>query len=201
MKTGSIVAIVLVALLLIAGCGGCTKYNSLVGQDENVKKAWSNVEASYQRRMDLYDNVVSTIKGSANFEQSTLTKVVEARASATQVKIDADNLTPEKLQQFQAAQSQLSANFGRLLAVAENYPDLKTTKAFQDFQAQIEGTENRINVARRDFNDAVQTYNQSVRYFPGNIIAGITGFHPKAGFAAQEGADKAPKIDFGDSSK
>lgn len=201
MKTGSIVAIVLVALLLIAGCGGCTKYNSLVGQDENVKKAWSNVEASYQRRMDLYDNVVSTIKGSANFEQSTLTKVIEARASATQVKIDADNLTPEKLQQFQAAQSQLSSNFGRLLAVAENYPDLKTTKAFQDFQAQIEGTENRINVARRDFNDAVQTYNQSVRYFPGNIIAGLTGFHPKAGFAAQEGADKAPKIDFGDSSK
>lgn len=201
MKTGSIVAIVLVALLLIAGCGGCTKYNSLVGQDENVKKAWSNVEASYQRRMDLYDNVVSTIKGSANFEQSTLTKVIEARASATQVKIDADNLTPEKLQQFQAAQSQLSSSFGRLLAVAENYPDLKTTQAFRDFQTQIEGTENRINVARRDFNDAVQTYNQSVRYFPGNIIAGITGFHPKAGFTAQEGADKAPKIDFGDSSK
>ncbi|PUZ27921.1 LemA family protein [Chitinophaga parva] len=201
MKTGSIVAIVLVALLLIAGCGGCAKYNSLVGQDENVKKAWSNVEASYQRRMDLYDNVVSTIKGSANFEQSTLTKVVEARASATQVKIDAENLTPEKLQQFQAAQSQLSSSFGRLLAVAENYPDLKTTKAFQDFQAQIEGTENRINVARRDFNDAVQTYNQSVRYFPGNIVAGLAGFHPKAGFTAQEGADKAPKIDFGDSSK
>lgn len=196
MKTGGIIAIVLVVILAFAGCGGCSKYNGLVKQDENVKNKWGAVETQYQRRSDLIGNLVATVKGAANFEQTTLTKVIEARASATSIKIDADNLTPEKLQQYQAAQAQLGSSFGRLLAVAESYPDLKANQNFRDLQAQIEGTENRIAVARQDFNDAVNQYNTEVRIFPGNIIAGITGFHQKANFAADAGAEKAPKVDF-----
>lgn len=192
MKKGIIVIVVLVLL----GMFGCGKYNGLVKQDENVKNTWGKVQSAYQRRADLIPNLVSTVKGAANFETETLTKVIEARASATQIKVDADDLTPEKLQQFQAAQGQLSQALGRLLAVSENYPQLKANQNFLDLQAQLEGTENRINVTRNDFNNAVKDYNSSMRTFPTNIIAGITGFKQKAYFEAEAGAEKAPKVQF-----
>ncbi|NSL90045.1 LemA family protein [Chitinophaga solisilvae] len=192
MKTGIIVIIVVVLL----GMFGCGKYNGLVKQDENVKNKWGVVQSSYQRRADLIPNLVSTVKGAANFETETLTKVMEARASATQIKVDASDLSPEKIQQYQAAQGQLSQALGRLLAVSENYPELKANQNFLNLQAQLEGTENRINVARNDFNDAVNGYNSNVRTFPNNIIAGITGFKQKGYFEAQAGSDKAPEVKF-----
>ncbi|CAL1520501.1 LemA family protein [Chitinophaga sp. MM2321] len=192
MKTGIIVIIVVVLL----GMFGCNKYNGLVKQDENVKNQWGVVQSSYQRRTDLIPNLVSTVKGAANFETETLTKVMEARASATQIKVNADDLTPEKLQQFQAAQGQLSQALGRLLAVSENYPDLKANANFQNLQVQLEGTENRINQARNDFNGAVRGYNSTVRTFPNNIIAGISGFKQKAYFEAEAGSEKAPEVKF-----
>ena len=194
MRKSSIILIVIGAILLMAGCGGCSTYNSLVQGDQSVKEAWSNVETNYQRRMDLYNSVIKTIEGSANFEKSTLREVLAARASATQVKVDIND--PESLAKYQAAQGQLQSSFGRLLAVAEAYPDLKTTKAFQDFQAQIEGTENRINVARRDYNAVVRSYNLSVKTFPKNIWAGIFGFKEKGYYEADPGTEKAPNVEF-----
>ena len=193
-KTLTII-IILAAILLIGGCG-CSGYNGLVSQDENVKNAWNKVQSDYQRRADLIPNLVQTVKGEANFEQTTLQNVIAARASATQMKVDASNLTPEKLQQFQAAQGQLSSALGRLLAVSENYPNLRANDAFRGLQAQLEGTENRIKVSRNDFNDAVQTYNVKVRTFPMNIFAGLFGFHVKTGFQADPGSQNAPKVDF-----
>ena len=193
-KTLTII-IILAAVVLIGGCG-CSGYNGLVGQDENVKNAWNKVQSDYQRRADLIPNLVQTVKGEANFEQTTLQNVIAARASATQMKVDASNLTPEKLQQFQAAQGQLSSALGRLLAVSENYPNLRANDAFRGLQAQLEGTENRIKVSRNDFNDAVQTYNVKVRTFPMNIFAGLFGFHVKTGFQADAGSQNAPKVDF-----
>lgn len=175
---------------------GIGAYNGMVGKEQNANEAWANVESSYQRRMDLIPNLVNTVKGYANFEQETLTKVVEARASATQVKIDPTNLTPEKLQEFQAAQSGVSSALSRLLVVAENYPDLKANQNFLDLQAQLEGTENRINVARNRFNETVREYNAAIKRFPGNLIAGMTGFQAKGFFEAQEGAEKAPEVKF-----
>jgi LemA protein len=167
-----------------------------VSQDENVKNAWNNVQSDYQKRTDLVPNLVNTVKGAANFEQTTLTNVVEARAKATQVKIDASNLSPEKLAQFQQAQGQLSGALGRLLAVAENYPTLKATQNFQDLQHTLEGIENGIRNSRNNFNGAVNDYNVKVRSFPMNIFSGVFGFKPKTGFTADPGADKAPEVKF-----
>ncbi len=196
MKTSTIVIIViLIALVFVGGCG-CSGYNGLVQQDESVKKAWNNVQSDYQRRADLIPNLVNTVKGEANFEQTTLQNVIQARASATQIKVDVNDLTPEKVQQYQAAQGQLSTALGRLLAVAENYPTLRANDAFRGLQAQLEGTENRIKVARNDFNAAVQQYNVKVRTFPMNIFAGMFGFHVKQGFTADAGSENAPKVDF-----
>jgi len=192
-RTGLFIILGIVVILIFWGCGG---YNGLVTQDENVKKAWNNVQSDYQRRADLIPNLVNTVKGEANFEQTTLQNVIQARASATQIKIDASDLTPEKLQQYQAAQGQLSQSLGRLLAVAENYPTLRANDAFRGLQAQLEGTENRIKVSRNDFNAAVQDYNVKVRTFPMNIFAGIFGFHVKQGFTADPGSQNAPKVDF-----
>ncbi|MCC6385556.1 MAG: LemA family protein [Bacteroidia bacterium] len=171
-------------------------YNKIVTLDEGVKKAWSDVETQYQRRLDLIDNLVNTVKGYANFEQTTLTNVVEARAKATQVTVDPTNLTPEKLQEFQAAQSQMSSALGRLLAVAENYPDLKANQNFLELQAQLEGTENRIAKARTDFNTASQNYNTNIRHFPVNLLASVFGFQSKSYFKADDAAATAPKVQF-----
>ena len=184
-------------VLGIIALWGISKYNGMVGKDQEVKKTWADVESDYQRRMDLIPNLVNTVKGYANFEQETLTKVVEARAKATSVNIDANNLTPEKFAQFQQAQDGVSSALGRLMVVMEKYPDLKANQNFLDLQAQLEGTENRISVARKRFNEAVQSYNSSILGFPSNIIAKIGGFVEKAFFKSAEGADKAPTVDFG----
>ena len=181
-------------IVLILFFWGCSQQRGLATADLNVQNKWSDVETNYQRRMDLYSSVIKTIEGSANFEKSTLKEVVDARARATSVRVDVNDST--SLQQFQQAQAQLQGSFSRLIAVAENYPDLKTTKAFQDFQTQIEGTENRINVARRDYNGSVNTYNQKVRLFPNNIFAGILGYHVKGYYKADAGAEKNPDINF-----
>jgi LemA protein len=173
---------------------GCNGYNGLVKSDQEIKKVWGNVETQYQRRTDLYSSVIKTIEGSANFEKTTLKEVMSARASATQVKVDIND--PATLAKYQAAQGQLQSAFGRLMAVAEAYPDLKTTKSFQDFQTQIEGTENRIGVARKDYNDAVQQYNLTVKVFPKNILANIFGYKEKAYYQANPGSENAPDIKF-----
>ena len=194
---GTIALIVIVLLLGVGGCAGCNTYNGLVGAQEEVRAAWSNVETQYQRRADLIPNLVSTVKGAANFEQETLTAVTEARAKATSINLDVSDLNdPQRLQQFQQAQEQLSGALGRLLAVSENYPDLQSVQAFRDLQAQLEGTENRIAVARRDYNQVVQQYNTQVRRFPTNIVAGLAGFDRRAMFEAEQGAEDAPEVDF-----
>ncbi len=187
--------IILAAILILGGCG-CGSYNSLVGQDETVKNSWNKVQSDYQRRADLIPNLVNTVKGEANFERGTLTDVINARASATQMKVDPNDLTPEKVQEFQAKQGQLSQALGRLLVVTENYPNLRANDAFRGLQAQLEGTENRIKTARNDFNDAVQTYNTKVRSFPTNIFAGMMGFKSRQGFTADAGSEKAPDVKF-----
>ena len=183
-------------IVLILFVWGCSGYNGLVKKDENVKNAWNNVNTEYQKRGDLVDNLVNTVKGAANFEKSTLTEVVNARAKATSVNVSADQLTPENLAKFQQAQAQLSGSLGRLLAVAENYPDLKATDNFKQLQGQLEGIENDIRNARMGFNNTVNDYNTKRRSFPLNIFAGMFGFGPKEGFKADEGADKAPKVQF-----
>jgi LemA protein len=184
---------IVIALLVFWVIG---KYNGIAGKDQAVKKSWGDVESDYQRRSDLIPNLVNTVKGYANFEKETLTKVIEARASATQMKVDASNLTPEALESFQKAQGGLSQALGRLMVVAENYPDLKANQNFLDLQAQLEGTENRINVSRKRFNEAVQDYNTAIVGFPGNLVAMIGGFKEKGFFKAAEGADKAPEVKF-----
>ena len=194
MKTKHLGLIVVIALILILGGCGCNSYNGLVKGDVSVQTAWSNVETNYQRRTDLYNSVVKTIQGSANFEKSTLQAVIEARAKATSIHVDIND--PNSLAQYQQAQGQLQSAFGRLLAVAEAYPQLQTTQAFRDFQTQIEGTENRIGVARRDYNNAVQSYNLQVRTFPNNIFAGFFHFQPKTPYKADVGSEKAPDINF-----
>ncbi len=196
MKSRNLILIVVVVFVLILGGCGCSGYNSMVGLDENVKAKWGNVQSDYQRRTDLIPNLVNTVKGAANFEQETLIKVQEARSKATSVQVDASNLTPEKLAEFQQAQAGVTSALGRLLAVAENYPDLKATKNFQDLQAQLEGTENRIKVSRNDFNTAVQEYNSSIRRFPNNIFAGMFNFKVKDSFKADPGSEKAPEVKF-----
>jgi LemA protein len=191
MKKGLIIIII---IAIVLGFVGCNSYNGLVKQDQQVQQVWSNVETNYQRRTDLYSSVIKTIEGSANFEKSTLTSVINARAQATSVKVDIND--PATLAKYQAAQGELQNAFSKLMAVSEAYPDLKTTKAFQDFQTQIEGTENRINIARRDYNAAVNSYNLQVKTFPRNIMAGIFGFHAKAYYKADAGSEKNPDINF-----
>ncbi|PRY23257.1 LemA protein [Spirosoma oryzae] len=188
--------IIVVVIALILGMYGCSSYNGLVTSDTNVQEKWSQVQTQYQRRSDLIPNLVNTVKGAANFEKGTLVAVQEARSKATSINLTADQLTPENVQKFQAAQDQLSGSLSRLLAVAENYPNLKATQNFSELQAQLEGTENRISVARNDFNGAVREYNQSVRSFPNNIFAGIFGFPVKGFFEASQAAQNAPSVQF-----
>lgn len=183
-------------LLLICVFWSFSTYNGLVGQDEVVTTAWGNVQTQYQRRSDLIPNLVNVVKGYAKHEKETLEAVVSARARATQITVSADGLTPEKLQQYQQAQGQLSAALGKLLAVSENYPTLKANENFSELQAQLEGTENRISESRTRYNKAVQGYNISVRKFPGNIVAKMFGFAPKAKFEAAENAQNAPTVNF-----
>ena len=184
---------IVLGLLILLSVGG---YNGLVSSRENVNKGWANVEAQYQRRSDLIPNLVSTVKGVAEFEKSTLTAVIEARSKATSIKIDANNITPEKLQEFQAAQAQVGGALGRLLAVAENYPQLRATESFKELQSQLEGTENRINEARRQYNETAQGYNTSRAKFPRNILAGLFGFKERVYFDADKGTEKAPSVKF-----
>ena len=188
--------IIIIAILAVLVIWGVTANNSLVTMDENVSTKWANVETQYQRRSDLIPNLVNTVKGYATHEQSTLEGVVEARSKATQVTVDPENLTPEAIAKYQKAQGEVGAALGRLLAITENYPDLKANQNFLELQAQLEGTENRITVARREFNEAAQEYNTSIRRFPKSIIAAILGFDKRPYFAAQEGADVAPKVEF-----
>lgn len=197
MKKSSLILIgIIVVLGLILYNTFSGSYNKMVTMNESVEAAWSTVETQYQRRTDLYNSVVSTIKGSKEFEQETLTQVIEARSKATSVNIDASNLTTEKLAEFQAAQGELSSAFSRLMVAVERYPELQTTQAFRDFQTQIEGTENRINKARNDFNSEVRNYNTYIKQFPTNFISGIFGFSEKGYFESDPGSNKAPEINF-----
>jgi LemA protein len=188
--------LVVLAIVVIIGFLGCNGYNGLVKQEESVKRAWNNVQTEYQNRSDLVGNLVATVKGAANFEQKTLTDVVNARARATSVNINADNLTPEKIAEFQAAQGQLSGSLSRLLATVEAYPTLRATENFTKLQGQLEGIENGIRNSRKGFNDEVNVYNTKVRSFPMNILGGIFGFHQKEGFKSDPGAEKAPEVKF-----
>ena len=188
--------IILVAVIALFSLTSCSTYNNMVTLDEATKTAWSNVETQYQRRADLIPNLVSTVKGYASHEESTLQAVIEARSKATSVNISMDELTPEKIAEYQKAQSAVTSALGRLIAVSENYPDLKANQNFLELQAQLEGTENRISVARKEFNTAIQSYNTSVRVFPANIIAMIFDFEQKPYYEADESAAAAPKVEF-----
>lgn len=189
-----------IGILLVLGIFIYTKavgtYNTFVQTEEVINGQWAEVETQYQRRSDLIPNLVNTVKGYADFEQETLTGVIEARAKATSVNVDASNLTPEKLAEFQGAQDQLSGALGRLLVSVERYPELKANQNFLELQAQLEGTENRIAVARRNFNQSVQDYNSNLRTFPNNIFAGWYGFEQKGYFEASAGAENAPSVQF-----
>lgn len=192
MKRLLTVIMVIVAAMSLSSCS----YNSMVKADENIKGKWGEVQTQYQRRSDLIPNLVATVKGEANFEKSTLTEVTEARAKATSIQVDASKLSPEAIEKYQQAQGQLSTALGRLLVASENYPTLRANEAFRGLQVQLEGTENRISVARRDFNVAVQDYNSKIRSFPANITAKMFGFSEKGYFQAEAGSDKAPKVSF-----
>lgn len=187
--------IALGVIIVICLIGGCS-YNGMVSKDENVKAKWGAVESQYQRRSDLIPNLVATVKGAANFEKSTLIEVTDARARATSIQVDPTKLDPATIQKYQAAQGQLGTALGRLLVASERYPELQSNSNFTGLQASIEGTENRINVARLDYNAAVQEYNTSIRSFPAVITARIFGFNEKGSFEADAGADKAPKVAF-----
>ena len=190
-RTGLLVMLGIVAIL---GFWGCNGYNGLVTADQDVKKAWSNVETNYQRRTDLYSSIIKTVEASANFEKSTLQSVVEARAKATSINVDIND--PASLEAYQKAQANLQGSFSKLIASFEAYPDLKTTAAFRDFQTQIEGTENRINVARQDYNKSIEGYNLQVKRFPKSILASIFGYKEKPFYKADEGSEKNPDIKF-----
>ena len=187
------IALGVVTLLAIFGF---KTYNGLVEKDEAVATAWSNVETQYQRRADLIPNLVNTVKGYAAHESETLESVIAARSAATSINLTADELTPEKIAEYQAAQQQVRSALGRLIAIAENYPDLKANQNFLELQAQLEGTENRIAVARKEFNEIARTYNVAVRRFPANLVAGICGFDTKAYFEADEAAAQTPVVQF-----
>lgn len=194
MKGKVLIGIVVIVLIAFYGI---SVNNNLVEREEGVESAWAQVENQYQRRADLIPNLVNTVRGAADFEQETLTSVIEARSQATSINISADDLNdPAKLQQFQQAQAQLSGALSRLLVTVERYPELKANANFRDLQAQLEGTENRISTERKRFNDAAQSYNTSIRKFPTSIFAGLGGFERKAYFEAEQGAEQAPTVDF-----
>jgi len=193
MKRSGLIILAIVAILVI---WGISTQRGLVGQDENVKNAWNKVQSAYQQRSDLVGQLVNTVKGVANFEQKTLTDVINARSKATSVNINADNLTPEKMAEFQKAQEELKGSLSRLLVVAEQYPTLKATENFTKLQGQLESIENGVKDNRNKFNDAVQTYNVKVRSFPTNILAGLFGYKVKEGFKADAGTEKAPEVKF-----
>ncbi|MDP1726315.1 MAG: LemA family protein [Bacteroidota bacterium] len=196
MKKGTIILLAVVGVLLLLAFNGCGGYNNMVSKQEAVSSSWAQVENVYQRRSDLIPNLVATVKGVANFEQKTLTDVIQARANASQIKVDASKLNPEQIQKFQASQGELSQALGRLMVVAEQYPQLKATQNFLELQSQLEGTENRITVERQKFNDIVKDYNAYIRKFPQVLYAGIFGFEKKGYFEATAGSDKAPEVKF-----
>ncbi|MBR5964339.1 MAG: LemA family protein [Bacteroidaceae bacterium] len=193
MKRSTIIVIILLALVVLWGIG---INNKMVSQEEGVTTAWANVESQYQRRADLILNLVNTVKGYAAHESETLQAVVNARAKATSINLDAENMTPEQLKEFQEAQSQVTGALGRLIAVAENYPDLKANENFKELQAQLEGTENRIAVERKNYNGVVKAYNTYIRKFPQSLFANVLGFDKKPYFEAEEGTEKAPTVEF-----
>ncbi|MBR6605414.1 MAG: LemA family protein [Prevotella sp.] len=190
---GLVITLAVVAVVLIWGVSG---YNGLVSMDEGVQNKWADVETQYQRRADLIPNLVNTVKGYAAHEKETLEGVVKARSEATSVKVDPESMTAEQMAQYQKAQNGVSSALSKLLLVVEKYPDLKANQNFLELQSQLEGTENRITVARRDFNGAAKEYNTAIRKFPKNILAGMFGFEKKAYFEAEEGAEKAPEVKF-----
>ncbi|MDZ7363665.1 MAG: LemA family protein [candidate division KSB1 bacterium] len=199
MSKGMKILAVVAVVAVILGWKGCSSYNNLVGLDESVNSAWAQVQNQYQRRADLIPNLVETVKGAANFERETLEAVIQARASATRPEINAGDLlnNPQAFQQFQQAQDNLGAALGRLLVVVERYPELKANQNYRDLQTQLEGTENRISVERKRFNEVVQNYNSTRRVFPTNIFAGMFGFQQRPYFEATTQAQEAPKVDFG----
>ncbi len=188
--------IIFMAIVALFSMTSCSTYNNMITKEEGVKSAWSNIETQYQRRADLIPNLVSTVKGYAEHEQNTLNAVVEARAKATSVNVSLEEITPENIAKFQEAQSAVTSALGRLIAVSENYPELKANQNFLELQAQLEGTENRITVARKEFNDATQAYNIVVRRFPANIIAMMFDFEQKPYYEADATASEAPKVEF-----
>ena len=194
MKQGTIILLVIVGIFLLIGVNGCNSYNSMVTMDEGVTAQWKQVEVAYQARMDKTKNLFEIVQSAADFEKGTLKEVMEARSKATSITIDPSHITPEKLAEFEKAQSAFGSSLGRLMAVAENYPQLQAVGAFRDFQAQYEGMENRIATERRRFNETAQEFNTYIRRFPKNIWAGIFGMEKRAYFTAQEGADTAPDI-------
>lgn len=194
MKKGTIVLLAIVGFFLLIGFNGCSSYNSMVTMDEGVTAQWQQVEVAYQARMDKTKNLFEIVQSAADFEKGTLKEVMEARSRATSITINADNLTPEKLAEFEKAQNAFGSSLGRLMAVAENYPQLQSVQAFRDFQAQYEGMENRISTERMRFNDAAKDYNTYIRRFPRNIWAGAFNFDPRGYFQSQEGAENAPDI-------
>ena len=190
---GWIIPAIIVVIIIFWGIGG---YNGMVSLDEGVQNKWADVETQYQRRADLIPNLVNTVKGYAAHESQTLENVVKARSEASSVKVDPQNITPEKLAEYQKAQSGVSSALGRLMVIVEKYPDLKANQNFLELQSQLEGTENRINTARRDFNEAAKGFNTEIRRFPKNILAGMFGFEKKAYLEAEKGAEKAPEVQF-----
>jgi LemA protein len=193
MKRSGLIILAILAVLVI---WGISTQRGLVGQDENVKKSWNNVQSEYQKRSDLVGQLVETVKGVANFEQKTLTDVITARSKATSINVNANDLSPEKVAEFQKAQEELKGSLSRLLVVAEQYPQLKATESFMKLQGQLEGIENDVKTSRNAFNEAINTYNVKVRSFPGNLIAGMLGFKAKEGFKADAGTEKAPPVKF-----
>lgn len=188
--------IIVIAVIAVIAIYFTSTYNSMVAQEEAVSTAWSNVENQYQRRSDLIPNLVNTVKGYAAHEKETFDAVVSARAKATQTTVSIDDLTPEKMQAYQRAQGEVGSALSRLLAVTENYPELKANENFKELQAQLEGTENRISVERRKFNETARKYNTAIRKFPRNIVAGMFGFEKRPYFEAEEGSEKAPEVKF-----
>ena len=188
--------VITLAVIAVIALWSISAYNGMVGMDEGVQGKWADVETQYQRRSDLIPNLVNTVKGYAVHEKETLAAVVQARSEATSVKIDPTNMTAEQMAQYQQAQNGVSSALGKLLVVVEKYPDLKANQNFLELQAQLEGTENRITVARRNFNEAAKEYNTAIRRFPKNILAGMFGFEKKAYFEAEQGAEKAPQVEF-----
>ena len=188
--------VITLAVVAVIALWSISAYNGMVGMDEGVQGKWADVETQYQRRSDLIPNLVNTVKGYAAHEKETLAAVVQARSEATSVKIDPTNMTAEQMAQYQQAQNGVSSALGKLLVVVEKYPDLKANQNFLELQAQLEGTENRITVARRNFNEAAKEYNTAIRRFPKNILAGMFGFEKKAYFEAEQGAEKAPQVEF-----